>query len=113
MITGGRAVIAAACATVPAVEVRTYGDPAVNVPTVFVTLDSAEADPTLCAHVTIIDVLLVVQHDDPSLADALLETTADDLLDAIAPTGARFVSLQRGTFKDRAPSMLISFATRQ
>lgn len=104
--------MAGACASVPGVELRSYGDPAVNVPTVFVTLDSAEPDLTGCAHVTSIVVVLVVQHDDPDLADALLETTADALLEAVAPV-ASFVSLQRGTFKDRAPSMLLTFDTRQ
>lgn len=113
MITGPRAAfIAALEALEPAIRVSWFGDPAVNVPTAYIALGSFEPDLTGCAHVTDLTVLVIVQHDDPSKAGPVLDTAADLILDTLAPL-ATFVSGESGVYRDRAPSMLLTFQTRQ
>lgn len=112
MITGPRAAIAAAVAGAGVRTVSYLDTPAVGELTAVVTLDTAEPDPTRCAHITELSVLLVSQLDDPDTADSQLEEAADTILNACADV-ATFTRAQRGTYRDRAASLLLTFQTRQ
>lgn len=113
MITGPRAeFVAALTALAPVVELRWFGDPAVNVPTAFVNLASAGPDPTQCLHETTMAVLVISQYDDPSLSGEALDTACDLILAAVHDIGT-FVSGEAGVYKDTAASMLLTFETRQ
>jgi hypothetical protein len=113
VITGPRAEFVAALeALAPAVELRWFGDPAVNVPTAYVNVSGVVPDATQCAHETNMAVLVITQFDDPSLSGPALDAACDLILTALAPL-ASFVSGDAGTYKDAAASMLLTFATRQ
>lgn len=113
MITGPRAeFITALEALAPGIELRWFGEPAVNVPTAFVNVASVDPDPSQCAHLTTLVVLLISQFDDPTLSGPSLDAAGDAVLTALAPL-ATFVSGEAGVFKDTAPSMLLTFTTRQ
>lgn len=111
MITGPRQAITNALIGI-GLHISPDADPSVDTPTVFVQLTSAEPDPTACAHDTELVVMLISSLDDPAAAAGQLETVADNILEALKPV-ATFVSLTAGTLKDRAPSFLLTFATRQ
>lgn len=113
-VTGPRAAIVAALEALPDTDLRVawLGDPAVGVPTAYVAVASITPDPTRCAHVTALQVLVIAQYDDPELAGPALDAAADLILTTLDPL-ATFVSGESGVYRDRAPSVLLSFETRQ
>ena len=112
MITGPRAAVEAVLDALPGVRLAWSGAPSVDEPNAFVAVADAAPDPTACAHDTTVTVLVVCQFDDPQKAGPALDTAADLILDALKDLCV-FTTAEFGVYRDRAPSVLLSFSTRQ